>query len=140
VTSPAVLGALALISLLAGALQAERALRAHRPAMELWWMITCAITVTFFFFALFAGAQFGFIAWPMSVAATPLLTVVLSLRLPIPWGCAASAVTVLHGAAWIGSRLAGVSYASADLDTLATAYVLNALLVAGLNAVNARSR
>ncbi len=130
--SPEVLAATAVISLFAGVLQAQRGLRHHGPAFERWWMITGAIVVVTLFFALFAGPQFGFIGYPMAVVVTPVLTVVLALREPVPWGCAASAVTVLHGVARAGARIAGVGYAQADIDTLASAYLLNAILVAGI--------
>jgi hypothetical protein len=136
--SPAVVVATAFVSLLAGMLQARRALRRFRPALELWWLITAAIVVVMLFFALFAGPQFGFIGYPMSVIVTPLLTVVLTIHSPIPWGSAASAVTVLHGAAWLGSMIARVGYVQGDLDLLARVYVVNAVFVAGVAVVRLR--
>lgn len=130
--NPEVLAATAFVSLLAGVLQSPRARRLCGAAFERWYMVTAAVAIVMLFFALFAGPQFGFIGYPMSVVVVPLLTVAGAIRWPIPWGCAASAVTVLHGVAWAGSRIADVGYAQADLDTLASAYLLNAILVAGI--------
>lgn len=127
-----VLAATAFITLLAGVLQAQRGLRKHGPALERWWMITGAIVIVTLVFALLASPQFGFIGYPMAVIVTPVLTVVLAFRAPVPWGCAASAVTVLHGVAWAGARIARVGYAQADLDIMAGAYLLNAVLVVGI--------
>lgn len=127
-----VLAATAFISVLAGVLQAQRGLRRHGAALERWWMITGAIVIVTLFFALLARPQFGLIGYPMAVIVTPVLTVVLALRAPVPWGCAASAVTVLHGVAWAGGRIAGVGYAQADFNIMASAYLLNAIVVAGI--------
>ena len=138
--NPEVLAAVGFISLLAGALQLQRAARLGGAAFERWWMITAAIVIVMLFFALFTGPQFGFIGYPMAIVVVPLLTVVLVIHSPVPWGCAAGAVTLLHGAAWICSIIAGVKYAAGDLDTLAKAYVLNAVLVAGVAVARASRR
>jgi hypothetical protein len=137
VADPNLLLITAAVTLVAGLLQAQRAQQLCRAALERWWMITLAVAAVMLFFAVAAGPQFGFIGYPMSVVVTPILTIVLGIRSPVPWGCASSAVTLLHGTSWLGSRIAGVGYAQADLATLASAYLLNVLFVAGLALVRA---
>jgi len=75
------------------------------------------------------GGVGGLLGYVMLVIIIPVVTLFVAFHWPIPWGLAASAVAVLHGAGQLALRLGGGSPAQEDASTLVDAYVANAILV-----------
>jgi hypothetical protein len=122
----------ALFSAIAGLVQWARARREFPAASGRWSAIVSAVAVVMLFFAVAVGAQFVLIGYPMSIIVTPVLTIVLMIHSPVPWGSAAAAVTVLHLVAWIGGMIGDIRYAPRDTDLMASMYIVNVVAVAGM--------
>jgi hypothetical protein len=122
----------ALFSAIAGVLHLRWARQQFPTASSRWSAIVSAVAVVMLFFALAVGAQFVLIGYPMSIIVTPVLTLVLMIHSPIPWGSAAAGVTVLHVVAWIGGMISDIRYAPRDIDLMASMYVINVIAVAGM--------
>lgn len=122
----------ALFSAIAGILHLRRTRREFPAASGRWSAIVSAVAVVMLFFALAVGSQFVLIGYPMSIIVTPVLTLVLMIHSPIPWGSAAAGVTVLHVVAWIGGMIGDIRYAPRDIDLMATMYIVNVIAVAGM--------
>lgn len=108
------------------------------PITRKWfWFTATTSTIVLFFFPALGLFGSGLLSYVMSVMVIPLVTFLIAFPWPIPWGLAASAVTVLHGASQLAARLAGANFAQGDLDTMADAYIWNVVVVSLV--VSARS-
>lgn len=94
-----------------------------------WIWFTCFIVAVTVCVLPFIGILGWVLGALLLLGVVPVGTVAMAFVAPVPWGWAATSVTLVHLASRVGLWLAGAHIAHGDLQIFTQAYIGNALVV-----------